>query len=194
MKFLVGLILGSAISIGIMSKPEPRHQLLELVTNLVEKMKQFPPASMGAEARDTQPITPPATVKKIVAPGHRDETQQTSRELRPVNTAPIAHEPGDETIELASRVNEENDVPVSTLATSLFQVAWSPFRSETSARGFAATLEHQVSQKFQVIKTGPGIYEVGFHFESGPERSDVLNAINEITGFQSTVPPRIVNR
>jgi hypothetical protein len=76
--------------------------------------------------------------------------------------------------------------------SKLFQVAWSPFRSETSAKGFASKLTKQLAHNFQVIKTGPGRYEVGFHFDSQRDRKIILSAINDLTGFESTQPPRIV--
>jgi hypothetical protein len=74
----------------------------------------------------------------------------------------------------------------------LFQAAWSPFRSETSAKGFASKLRKQLAHDFQVVKTGPGRYEVGFRFDSQRDREIILGAINDLTGFESTQPPRIV--
>jgi hypothetical protein len=74
----------------------------------------------------------------------------------------------------------------------LFQVAWSPFRSETSAKGFASKLRKQLAHDFQVVKTRPGRYEVGFRFDSQRDREIILGAINDLTGFESTQPPRIV--
>jgi len=188
MKFLIGLILGGAISVGVMSRPEPRHQLLEHVTYIVEKAKQL---SQNSKAMTSQVNTQPPAAKEIAEPIARDEIAQVLDDPKLVNTTPAKVE-SEETHDLATSVSKENDVLFSTLGTSLFQVAWSPFRSETSAKGFAARLARQLSQEFRVIKTGPGRYEVGFHFESDVERSDVLNAINEITGFESTTPPRIV--
>lgn len=190
MKFLIGLILGGALAVGIMSNPEPRHQLLQAVTHLVEKAKQFSPAPRTADSRATQNVNPPVAATETAPPVSHSEIGQEA--VEPVNTSPMAHQVIEETNDLATGVTEEEDVPYSALGTSLFQVAWSPFKSETSARGFAARLERQVSQEFQVIKMGPGRYEVGFLFESEPERSAVLNAINEITGFESTTPPRIL--
>ncbi len=65
-------------------------------------------------------------------------------------------------------------------------MAWSPFRSETSARGFAKKLEQEVAHDFRVVKAGPGRYEVGFDFSSKPERSSVLDAIKAFTGYSPT--------
>ena len=187
MKFLIGLILGGAISVGVMSLPGPRHQLLEHMTHIVEKAKLL--SQKATTSRESDSITPSVAVKEIAEPVSKDEIEPG--ESRLVDTAPMEHGPREETDDLATGAIEDKDAFMPN-AASLFQVAWSPFRSETSAKGFAARLQRQLSQEFQVIKTGPGRYEVGFHFESDPERTDVLKAINEITGFESTTPPRIV--
>jgi hypothetical protein len=192
MKFLIGLILGSAISVGMMSRPELRHQLLSQVTQIVEKAKLLsrkpnPPVDAG----DIPPLVvlPVAdTAEEVTDTVNSADTAQVTNEPRPVETVP-EYEAEEEF--QATSVIEDEDIFVAT-AASMFQVAWSPFRSETSAKGFAARLERQISREFQVIKTGPGRYEVGFLFESDPERTDVLKAINEITGFESSAPPRIV--
>ena len=81
-----------------------------------------------------------------------------------------------------------NSVPVKNVP--LFQVVWTPFRSETSARGFADKLSLQIQQQFEVVKMGPGHYEVGFNFVNPPERIKVLDAINTMTGFISEQPAR----
>ena len=78
-------------------------------------------------------------------------------------------------------------------AARLFQVAWSPFRSQTSAKGFAAKLEKQLGQDFRVIRTGPGRYEVGFHFDTKASRLVVLSAISDLTGFKTKAPPRMLH-
>ena len=190
MKFLIGLFLGGAISVGVMSLPEPRLQLLEQMTHIVETAKLL--SQKATISQESVDITPPVAANEISEPVSNDEIEQIPGDSKLVDTALPEDELSNETNELATKPNEEDDVPFSTLGTSLFQVAWSPFRSETSAKGFAARLEHQLSQEFRVIKTGPGRYEVGFHFKSDAERFDVLKAINEITGFESTTPPRIV--
>ncbi len=189
MKFLIGLILGGAISVGVVSWPEPRQQLLEHVIHIVEKAKLLSQKAPTSQESDSTPLV---AAKEIEEPARYDEIEQVHGDSSPVKTVLADDESSNEAIDLAARTNGEEDVLFSTLGTSLFQVAWSPFRSETSAKGFAARLERQLSQEFQVMKTGPGRYEVGFHFKSDAERFDVLKAINEITGFESTTPPRIV--
>ncbi len=81
---------------------------------------------------------------------------------------------------------------IPEVAPYLFQVAWTPFRSEASASGFATKLENQLGQAFRIIKVGPGQYEVGFEFTTDVDRVSVLEAIARLTGFQSPSPPRVV--
>ena len=116
--------------------------------------------------------------------------QSSSQELSPQESSSLER----------SRMNrspsEFNQPEISgdsqTQDSRLFQVAWSPFRSETSAKGFASKLRKQLAHDFQVVKTGPGRYEVGFRFDSQRDRKIILGAINDLTGFESTQPPRIV--
>ncbi len=58
-----------------------------------------------------------------------------------------------------------------------FQAAWTPFRSETSAKGFASRLSQQLDGSFRVIKRAPGRYEVGFDYRTEAERKTLLEAI-----------------
>lgn len=64
------------------------------------------------------------------------------------------------------------------------QVAWTSFRSERSATGFAEKLSSQLSREFQVVKEGPGRYQVVFSYFSEAERAAVLGEIEAITGFR----------
>jgi hypothetical protein len=75
-------------------------------------------------------------------------------------------------------------------AEGSFQPVWIPFRSEVSARGFATRLQRQVLTEFLVVKIGPGKYEVGFHYNSDKERTDILHNINSLTGLESRLATR----
>jgi len=79
---------------------------------------------------------------------------------------------------------------ISKKGARQFQVVWAPFRSQTSAKGFADKLSLQLEKEFEVVRTGPGHYEVGFDFDNQPERVQVLEAINTMTGFMSEQPAR----
>ena len=57
MKFLVGLILGCAISVGIMSLQGPRHQLLAQVTQILEKAKLL--SQKATITQESIGVTPP---------------------------------------------------------------------------------------------------------------------------------------
>ncbi len=65
-----------------------------------------------------------------------------------------------------------------------YQSAWSVFRSQTSARGFAARMSRDLARDFEVVKLGPGRYEVRFHWAVPEDRRSVLDAIAALTGFR----------
>lgn len=198
MKFLMGIFIGITLSVGVMTLPEPRQQALTAVSSWVEKAK----ALLVVAGENMQPLitekmvgqnevenntalspvepAPPELLPPELSPPVPSLTELFPPELFTTKKSPS------ETIQ--REFNQEPQVPTS----SMFQVAWSPFRSETSANGFASTLEKQLTHEFRVIKTGPGRYEVGFHFNSQNDRSVILSAINDLTGFESTLPPRLV--
>lgn len=263
MKFLIGLFIGIIISIGVVSSPEPRRQMLDAVLSWVEKVKALPvkssesvqpsdiqrlvrqkvfdvktelvktelvkteffppelvleeplleeplleaPSSPGlpssklpsselslpeqASSEDSQPgISPPgSSLTELTLPElplhERSSQERSSQELSSQERSSLSRGPSEFS---QPEISRESQMPGS----KLFQVAWLPFRSETSAKGFASKLKKQLAHDFQVIKTGPGRYEVGFHFDSQRDRKIILNAINDLTGFESTQPPRIV--
>ena len=76
------------------------------------------------------------------------------------------------------------DDPDNLREDRAFQVAWMPFRSEASARGFAEQLSRQLGVDMQIHKSGPGHYEVGFEYDSVSERELRLQQLEAITGFR----------
>ena len=138
-----------------------------------------PPGSSLTELSSPELSLPELSIPKLSLP------ELSSQELSSQEISSISRSPSEFS---KPKISQESQALTSTL----FQVAWSPFRSETSARGFASKLKQQLAHDFQVIKTGPGRYEVGFHFDSQSDRKIILSAINDLTGFESTQPPRIV--
>lgn len=217
MKFLIGLFIGIIISIGVINSPEPRRQMLEAVLSWVEKVKALPvKSSASVKPSDVQKLVrekvldvrteffPPELLEEPLSPG-LPSSELSSPELsltepsltEPSSTEPSSQELSSQEKSSINRSPSEFSKPKigqesQALTSTLFQVAWSPFRSERSARGFASKLKQQLAHDFQVIKTGPGRYEVGFHFDSQSHRKIILSAINDLTGFESTQPPRIV--
>lgn len=140
---------------------------------------------------DLSPVKPPLTAPSVTEPSTTGLSRTEPSVTKPSNTGlSLMNLLTRDTFPLETSQQEigtETEMPTSRQ----FQVAWSPFRRQTSANGFAAQLKHHLAHDFLVIKTGPGRYEVGFHFESDTDRTVVLSAINDLTGFKINVPPRI---
>ena len=75
MKFLIGLILGGTLAVVIMSNHEPRPELLQVCTHLVEQAKQLYRAPRTADSRAPTlwrlllaPSLPEPAASKAVAP------------------------------------------------------------------------------------------------------------------------------
>ena len=183
MQFLIGLILGCAIAVGMMSSEESRLKLLQGMTHLINKVEQLAADSGLPENQTTASVVTDLVAQKAEKPVADDQFEPVAVESDLVNPVATQNAGPEDTADPVSSAPAPEIEP-------LFQVAWSSFRSETSAKGFATRLESQIAQKFRVIKTGPGRYEVGFLFASDPERSRVLKAIREITGYEPTTPPR----
>jgi hypothetical protein len=242
MKFLIGLLAGIIVSVGVMTSPEPRRQLLDAVLSWVEKVKALPvKSSESIQPSDMQRLvrqkvidvktelfrpepfppeprqelildqpsppgfhSPELLLKEISVPEHDSPEQSLSESSS--REQPSQEQPSQELSSRESSSLERSNMGRSpsefnqpeigtesqTQDSRMFQVAWSPFRSETSAKGFASKLRKQLAHDFQVVKTGPGRYEVGFRFDSQRDRKIILGAINDLTGFESTQPPRIV--
>ena len=65
-----------------------------------------------------------------------------------------------------------------------FQVAWTRFRSEASARGFAARLEEELGIAFDTVRVSAGNYEVGFYYREENQRDETLTALEAFTGYR----------
>lgn len=220
MKFIIGIFIGVVLSVSMMSASGPRQQMLNAVFSWIEKIKTLPTSASGdaepslvetksgvpatgtvpfmtersspeRSLADLSPVKPPLTAPSITEPSTTGLSRTEPSVTKPSNTGlSLMNLLTREAFPLETSQQEigtETEMPTSRQ----FQVAWSPFRSETSANGFAAQLKHHLAHDFLVIKTGPGRYEVGFHFESNTDRTVILSAINDLTGFKINAPPRI---
>lgn len=180
MRFLLGMIIGVAASVGMLSAPASRDRLADRVTQVFEQASRAvtnagnPPRTDEGNARGQ--TTPPSP--DLREPDTREKGQATN----PIETAQRP-----ETAEGSDESPGPNEPEGAKRAR--FQVAWSPFRSETSANGFAARLERQLAHEFHVVRTAPGHYEVGFEFDSDPERISVLEDIRAFTGYSPAMQP-----
>lgn len=158
MRFLAGALIGAFAALASMGHPELRALISDRVggAGLAIIQPSVGPRSVGP--RSVEP-----SMSELPAPTSEPAPQKLSPIDPPSVTAP--------------------EPEPQVLAEGGFQVAWVPFRSEISARGFAASLEANVAHAFDVKKTGPGRYEVGFAFADAGERADVLSRVEALTGY-----------
>jgi|GEM_PF-2415784 hypothetical protein len=74
--------------------------------------------------------------------------------------------------------------PVTVEPAPKFQVAWTRFRSEASARGFANRLEEELGVAFDTVRVSAGNYEVGFYYREKTQRDETLSALEAFTGYR----------
>lgn len=60
-----------------------------------------------------------------------------------------------------------------------WQVFWKPFRSEISAKGFAARTRELTGLDIEVQKQGPGAYVLAFAYRDEAERQDKAALIEQ---------------
>jgi hypothetical protein len=173
MRFLIGLIFGTAIAIGLTSPPDTRGRL---VATAMEFFKQIHlpekiPAGLAATPEQEKPAEEES--KKVIVQAQTQ--QQDNTDSLDTRTSPAERTTG---------AVGANDTSSSLLSLSLVQAAWSPFYSQASANGFAAKLERHLEREFRVVKNGPANYEVVFDYADETERQQVLETIHAITGYE----------
>ena len=62
-------------------------------------------------------------------------------------------------------------------------VAWKPFHSEVSARGFARTLSTRLGHPFEVRRDGPARYQVVYRYDSSSQRDLLRQQVAALTGY-----------
>ncbi len=184
MKFLTGLFTGALIAAGLMTWSDTRETVLEGLSHL--SLPQPPPPSPTASLIGRK------TAAGSARTGSAESTQQDATEPEPHPSTLIPVNDDDDSVRPAPVKDEQPEPASPAPETRYFQVAWSPFRSEASARGFARHLQVQTGHEFRVLKAAPGKYEVGFAFDTEEERTTRLDAVRQLTGYaNSTEPDRI---
>ncbi len=193
MKFILGTAAGFLFSLWAMNMPETRQFLTDwlisgkhLTPLIVDTDKKNPPpkdAKETPEASAENQVNLPRLVEIVTDIQSVRETESTrssspSPEFSQITDFQIT-ELKDKTI--ASEIAEPPGAADESLP---LQIVWSAFRSETSANGFAAMLQSQLSSPFTVIKSAPGHYEVGFYYKSEKVRAERLAAIEAITSYK----------
>ncbi len=171
MRFLMGLVSGAILAGLLAMTPGYRDWVDQALTGVQAKLSQHAsqqehtnPEPLPEQQATEQEPQPQVAVVESASPTQVQETP----DVVPVETI-------EEILEAVESVEVE---PMAE-----FQVAWIPFRSERSAKGFAEKLSLQVNESFRVVRTGPGKYEVGFDASSEQHRQQVLAAIAAMTGY-----------
>ncbi len=174
MKFLIGLIIGI---LSALAYSEGLHlSLINEAEGLAREAEaqlaniEVPPL-YEVEAADVD-------LPVVLTPKPKPEVETAAEESTIVEMERI------ETVTEEVLIDHTVAVPEVVQQPLEFQSAWMPFRSETSANGFADKLSTQLDRDFEVIRAGPGHYEVGFRFHSLEERDAVLVSIESITGYR----------
>jgi hypothetical protein len=178
MRFLIGLIVGTAIAMSVTSPPETRGRLIDTATAFFKQihLPEDIPAATAAEPEQVNPVKADSQ-KGAVQPQtqHQDGTPSLVTQSSPA--------------ERSTSAVGASDMRFALLPLSLVQAAWSPFYSQASANGFAARLERHLEREFRVVKKGPANYEVVFDYSNETERKAVLESIRVMTGYEPQ-PPR----
>jgi len=179
------MIFGVLCAIGVMMFPEAREAVL------VELDSQSRELSEIARNRSLDSIKSSfldaSIYKDIVA---ETETEPVVEQLVWADQKVEAESPAlleptavSSTPNPDSKAQEVEDVisPHSDSFKPVFHAVWSPFRSERSATGFAATLSSRLNREFRVVRLAAGRYEVGFDYSSDQELLNVLDSVLDFT-------------
>ncbi len=93
--------------------------------------------------------------------------------------APLAGEP--ESILPGEGPDPSADLRASRRPETIQQV-WVPFRSQTSAEGFARRLSDETQHPFGIDRRGPGRYQVFFAYVDEDERQRLLEQVRPLLG------------
>ena len=171
MRLIIGLTVGALIAL---STSENGINLNAAKWTAAQLTQVLPHTEMPAE---TAPQNPGPEVPK---PNAVTETE-------PENNSALSPEPDQSqmpTSAAAGQVSLQTE-PVAVGRAPRFQVAWTRFRSEASARGFATRLGEALDMAFETVRVGPGNYEVGFYFIDETQRDEALTALEAFTGYRA---------
>ena len=171
MRFILGLTVGALIAL---STSDNGINLNAAKWTAAQLTQVLPHTQMPAETAAKNPghavptpnaVTETAPATHSALPSERDQSQM------PTSAA-------------AGQVSLQTE-PVAVGRAPRFQVAWTRFRSEASARGFASRLGEALDMAFETVRVGPGNYEVGFYFSDETQRDEALTALEAFTGYRA---------
>lgn len=178
---LLGILLGSAIAVGILivvvgvpEFPDAPRPLADIVPDPV---------------LDTLPDIVPDVQDAIVADATQDETADDMTEddiaAGPTDDRIAADSIEDAAIGAATHAEVSNaDTSVASASRETRWYAfWSPFRSEFAANGFMTQLQRTTGLDYRVVKQKPGVYEVAFAYTDDADAEQKLAQISQATGL-----------
>ncbi len=171
MRFILGLTLGALIALSTSDNG----------INLI--VTKWTPAQLTRVVPNTE--MPAAIAAKN--PGQAVPTPNAVTETEPETNSALSPEPDQSqmpTSAAAGQVSLQTE-PVAVGRAPRFQVAWTRFRSQASARGFATRLGEALDMAFETVRVGPGNYEVGFYFIDETQRDEALTALEAFTGYRA---------
>ena len=172
---LLGFIIGSAVSIGVillilgipefhLSNPHlDKGRFDEALQNLKDKQREVASAVASAADAVAPDPAPPAEPAETPAAGVAQSTDlpSTNTDLLPDDSEVLA-------------------LPQERQWYSF----WNPFRSEVAARGFVSQLEKVTGLDYRIVKVKTGVYEVSFAYEGDTEKQAKLSQIQAATGLE----------
>ena len=172
---LLGFIIGSAVSIGVillllgvpefrLSNPHlDKGRFDEALQNLKDKQREVASAVAGAvDNVAPQAMAPVEAIESPIA-----------------EVAPLTESAGIE----SEPVPDGSDSLLLPQEQQWYSF-WNPFRSEIAARGFVSQLEKVTGLDYRILKVKTGVYEVAFAYEGDIEKQAKLSQIQAATGLE----------
>ena len=175
---LLGFIIGSAVSIGVillilgipefhLSNPHlDKGRFDEALQNLKDKQREVALAVASATEAATPDPAPPAQSAETPAADVVDIAAST--------------EP---TLTDAAQLPDEGDFQSLPQERQWYSF-WNPFRSEVAARGFVSQLEKVTGLDYRIVRVKTGVYEVSVAYEGDTEKQAKLSQIQAATGLE----------
>lgn len=200
MKFLLGLILGGAMVVVAAQRlavDGPDSGVSSLGAWLTGMRAAAGQSEPGWAAREDQPTALPAQTDPAAGDAEVDAeslgagpaevaegplaADMQEPMVRLAGPEPLPPAEGPEPLPPAVRLLPAADPPAGSASETIQQV-WAPFRSQTSAEGFARRLSSETEHPFGIDRRGPGRYQVFFAYADEEERRRLLEQVRPLIG------------
>lgn len=179
---LVGFVAGVSLSVLLvlgLADEKALTVLRETGEGLVARLHEGLAEHLAnPPGRAAEPSPGPPAPRGI--PGESGATPVAAPSPRPPPVQPAPTEVAEPSPAVESPVPETGDPAGGT--AQRWQVVWTPFRSELSARGFARHLEEVTGREYRVTPEPPWRYRVEFAYLDEEDRRSALALIALATG------------